>query len=437
MLARARDSVATGMFDAALQDYETLLSIATSRRDTYSEKEEPRTRDSLKLIIDHANEKIMQIRDALRHQRDVSTRDNSCAAGVAVAEDVNNDRSGVASTTTEPQVAEASKEEQKLAEAVSDMLVTERPTETMDDIVGLSRAKEVLKTTVLMPIQLPRFYKQQNINPFKGVLLFGPPGTGKTMIAKALANAAKAQFFLVTSNHIVSKWQGESEKNLAALFQQARVGAPSVIFVDEIDAFCVSRSAENSGTEASRRLLTQFLIQLGGFVDDSSNRVLFLGATNTPWDLDDAMMRRFQQRIYIPLPDAEHRELMIRRCMKSLGFVLSDEVIAEIVVHTDGFSSADIQTAAQDITQEVSRLLLGEYFIRDPDTNKLIPTQQDTPGAFHQAIETITDDDLSEQPVTPDPATARRIFLASTKSVSDTNLCRFTEFARVHGINIS
>merc|ERR1712183_1029307 len=145
--------------------------------------------------------------------------------------------------------------------------------------------------------------------PWKGILLYGPPGTGKSYLAKAVATEANSTFFSVSSADLVSKWLGESERLVRSLFDIARQNKPSIIFIDELDSLCSSRSDNES--EAARRIKTEFLVQMNGVGVDNDG-VLVLGATNIPWVLDSAIRRRFEKRIYIDLPEEHARTAMFK-----------------------------------------------------------------------------------------------------------------------------
>jgi len=137
--------------------------------------------------------------------------------------------------------------------------------------------------------------------PPKGLLLFGPPGTGKTMLARAIASEGKATFFSISASSLTSKWVGEGEKMVRTLFAMANIKQPSIIFLDEIDSLLCSRA--QGQLESSRRIKTEFFIQLDGTRTKENDRVLVIGATNRPMELDDAVRRRFVKRLYIPLPN--------------------------------------------------------------------------------------------------------------------------------------
>lgn len=227
------------------------------------------------------------------------------------------------------------------------------------DVAGLDAAKKALKEAVVYPFLRPDLFMGLR-EPARGMLLFGPPGTGKTMLARAVATESKSTFFAVSASSLTSKWHGESEKLVRALFAIAKRMAPSIIFVDEIDSLLGSRGGSGGmggEHEASRRSKTEFLIQwsdlqkaaagstnrekgggeTGGAGDPT--RVLVLAATNLPWDIDEAARRRFVRRQYIPLPEAETRGVQIRNLLGHQKHELDDEDIEVLVQVTEGKGS--------------------------------------------------------------------------------------------------
>lgn len=238
-------------------------------------------------------------------------------------------------------------------------ILMERPDIRFTDVAGLETAKIALNEAVIMPIKIPHLYKR--IDPWKGILLYGPPGTGKSFLAKAVAGEAENFTFLTVSNaELTSKWVGESEKLIRNLFQLAREKAPSVVFIDEIDSLLTTRSSEQS--ESARRMLNEFLVQMDG-VGSNNKGVLMISATNCPWDLDPAVRRRFEKRIYIPLPDKESRKALILYKLKDTNAKISQENINKLADKTEGFSGADISTLIRDaLMQPLREFQTSKYF---------------------------------------------------------------------------
>ncbi|OII74781.1 AAA-family ATPase [Cryptosporidium ubiquitum] len=246
-----------------------------------------------------------------------------------------------------------------LKDAIRNCILMESPNISWDDIVGLEQAKTSLKEAVILPVKFPELF-QGKLKPWKGILLYGPPGTGKTFLAKACATEMKGTFLSISSADLTSKWQGESEKLIKALFDVARERAPSIIFIDEIDSLCSSRNEQEN--EATRRIKTEFLVQMDGVNSNSSNcpnsnfkPILVLGTTNIPWEIDSGIRRRFERRIYIPLPDEDSRVLLIKNGLKSINHSLTDEDINYIAKMTHGYSSSDVSILIKDALFEPIR----------------------------------------------------------------------------------
>ncbi|KAH8068110.1 AAA ATPase-like protein [Aureococcus anophagefferens] len=223
------------------------------------------------------------------------------------------------------------------------------------DVKGLEGAKRTLKEAVVLPYLRPDLYKGLR-SPPKGVLLFGPPGTGKTLLAECVASESRFAFFALSASALTSKWLGEGEKLVKALFKVARDRAPSVVFLDEVDSLLSRRG--DGDHEASRRLKTEFLVHLDGL--GGGGRVLFMGATNRPWDLDDAFLRRVPRRVLIPLPDGAARRAFLDALLDgedgartSLDAARREKVVAA----TEGYSMSDLRALAEEAAMGPLRAL--------------------------------------------------------------------------------
>ncbi|GAB2240909.1 hypothetical protein Droror1_Dr00021427 [Drosera rotundifolia] len=213
---------------------------------------------------------------------------------------------------------------------------------TFDDIGALENVKDTLKELVMLPLQRPElFCKGQLTKPCKGILLFGPPGTGKTMLAKAVATEAGANFINISMSSITSKWFGEGEKYVKAVFSLASKISPSVVFVDEVDSMLGRR--ENPGEhEAMRKMKNEFMVNWDGLRTKDTERVLVLAATNRPFDLDEAVIRRLPRRLMVNLPDAPNRAKILKVILAKED--LSPSVDLDAVANmTEGYSGSDLK----------------------------------------------------------------------------------------------
>ncbi|XP_022137420.1 uncharacterized protein LOC111008871 isoform X6 [Momordica charantia] len=213
---------------------------------------------------------------------------------------------------------------------------------TFDDIGALENVKDTLKELVMLPLQRPElFCKGQLTKPCKGILLFGPPGTGKTMLAKAVATEAGANFINISMSSITSKWFGEGEKYVKAVFSLASKIAPSVVFVDEVDSMLGRR--ENPGEhEAMRKMKNEFMVNWDGLRTKDTERVLVLAATNRPFDLDEAVIRRLPRRLMVNLPDAPNRAKIIKVILAKED-LSPDFDFDSVASMTDGYSGSDLK----------------------------------------------------------------------------------------------
>lgn len=284
----------------------------------------------------------------------------------------------------------------KLRGALSSAILSEKPNVKWEDIAGLEGAKEALKEAVILPVRFPHLFTGKR-KPLSGILLYGPPGTGKSYLAKAVATEANSTFFSVSSSDLVSKWMGESERLVKQLFNMARENKPSIIFIDEVDALCGPRGEGES--EASRRIKTELLVQMNGVGNDSSG-VLVLGATNIPWQLDAAIRRRFEKRIYIALPDIEARSKVFELNVGSTPCDLSSKDYKLLGEMTEGYSGADIAVVVKDaLMQPIRKIQSATHFKRTQD-EKLTPCSPGDPDAIEMSWMQIEADELQEPDLT-------------------------------------
>lgn len=247
-------------------------------------------------------------------------------------------------------------------------LVGERPDVTFDDIAGMEDAKRVIDEMVLYPMKSPEKARALGLEPGGGVLLFGPPGTGKTMLGKAIAGALDAPFYYASGADLRSKWYGESEQRLSRLLNAAKAQPVAVVFLDEIESLLPKRGGAHA---ADNRVVTQFLSDLGGF-KGNPNLLLVLGATNKPWDIDEAVFRtgRFDEKVYIGPPDLPARKKILEMNLKgaATGEGVDLDGIAAAMEGASGSDMAAVVSAAKRtalgraIREDAEPVLTGEDF---------------------------------------------------------------------------
>lgn len=240
-----------------------------------------------------------------------------------------------------------SSEEQELIDMISGTIVTESPKVNWEDIAGLENVKQALREAIVLPIAKPELFTGAR-RPWSGILLFGPPGCGKTLLAKAAATECQATFFSASSADLLSKWLGESEKLISALFKLARLKAPSLIFMDEIDSIATKRG-EGSESGGERRVKTQLLSEIQGLKSTHDKPLLVLGATNRPWDIDNAMLSRFEKRVQVPLPEMKARTGIFKIHTEGVNTALTDEDFIELAVRSEGYSGRDIANVCREV----------------------------------------------------------------------------------------
>ncbi|XP_059179772.1 spastin-like [Centropristis striata] len=233
----------------------------------------------------------------------------------------------------------------KLANLILNEIIDSGASVSFEDIAGQDLAKQALQEIVILPAIRPELFTGLRA-PARGLLLFGPPGNGKTMLAKAVAAESNATFFNISAASLTSKYVGEGEKLVRALFAVARELQPSVIFIDEVDSLlCERREGEH---DASRRLKTEFLIEFDGVQSEGDDRVLVMGATNRPQELDEAVLRRFAKRVYVALPDEKTRYTLLKNLLGKHGNPLSTNELSQLSKDTRGYSGSDLTSLAKD-----------------------------------------------------------------------------------------
>jgi len=288
-----------------------------------------------------------------------------------------------------------------LVEMLERDIVQKDPNIHWDDIADLAEAKRLLEEAVVLPMWMPDFFKGIR-RPWRGVLMVGPPGTGKTMLAKAVATECGTTFFNVSSSTLTSKYRGESEKLVRLLFEMARFYAPSTIFIDEIDSLCSRRGSE-SEHEASRRVKSELLVQMDGMSsssDEPGKVVMVLAATNFPWDIDEALRRRLEKRIYIPLPTIEGREALLGINLKGVKTV-EDLDLQSVARRLDGYSGADITNVCRDASmmsmrRKIAGLKPMEIRSLNQDELDMPVTKQDFMEAVQKCNKSVSKEDLEK-----------------------------------------
>nr|XP_033790821.1 katanin p60 ATPase-containing subunit A-like 2 isoform X4 [Geotrypetes seraphini] len=281
-------------------------------------------------------------------------------------------------------------EMRELAAVISRDIYLHNPNVRWDDIIGLDAAKRLVKEAVVYPIRYPQLFTGI-LSPWKGLLLYGPPGTGKTLLAKAVATECNTTFFNISASTIVSKWRGDSEKLVRVLFELARYHAPSTIFLDELESVMSQRGAGYGGDhEGSRRMKTELLVQMDGLAR-SDDLVFVLAASNLPWELDYAMLRRLEKRILVDLPNSKARQAMIQHWLppvsNSGGVELRTELEYRLLgEETDGYSGSDIKLVCKEAAMRPVRKIFNALENHQPDGNNL-------PGI---QLETVTTSDFLE-----------------------------------------
>ena len=281
----------------------------------------------------------------------------------------------------EPKSADGGRTTEGGKSSYEELIVTEKPKVNWEEVVGLDTAKKAIKEAIVYPVQRPDLFP---LGWPRGILLFGPPGCGKTLIAAAVATELDATFYSIDAASIMSKWLGEAEQNVAKLFNSARKssneGKAAIVFVDELDSLMGQHSNEVGG---EIRVRNQFLKEMDGVMDKGKAlHVYVIGATNKPWDLDWAFIRRFQKRILVPLPDHPTRLMMLKLYTSNLQ-IEQDVDLHELARLSEGFSGSDIR----DVCQSAQLKLIGEFFETGQAMDKEAKPRLLTMGDFRSILE--------------------------------------------------
>jgi len=260
-----------------------------------------------------------------------------------------------------------------LEQAIADTIITEKPEIKWEDVANLQTAKQALREAIIWPIMRPDLFQGAR-TPWRGILLFGPPGCGKTLLAKAVASECEATFFNVSAASIMSKWLGESERLVKTLFDLAREKQPSIVFFDEVDALTGARGANEH--DSVRRVKTQLMQAVDGILSKKTDRIVIIGATNMPQQLDIAMRRRFEKRVYVPLPEKEARDAVFQ--IHTKGVEVDDFVdFDQLSEWTVGFSGADIALICREAIMAPLRELDEKDLLKEATTEVRPVTRQD------------------------------------------------------------
>ncbi|CAK5023787.1 unnamed protein product [Meloidogyne enterolobii] len=333
------------LYKSAMRDFESALSTRLVSCPPYKHAEIRQQQEKLGNFLESVKERLTKLEedDLSKSGNETNTRQ------VMISRSVSRSARGAPTATTSAPSSSMTNSKllkgvnSKFGEETLSTILADSERITLRNVEGNEAAKEALEESVILPSLNPKLFTGLRA-PCKGILLFGPPGNGKTMIAKALASECHSTFFNVSAASIMSKWVGDGEKMVQALFQVARNAQPSIIFIDEVDSMLCERSEQENG--AARRVKTEFLIQMDGCANKSEDRILVLGATNRPNELDEGILRRFPKRIFIDLPEKQARASMIKSTFhrSNTQASLNDQELNYIAELTAGYSYSDLDS---------------------------------------------------------------------------------------------
>ena len=295
---------------------------------------------------------------------------------------------------------------------------------TLKDIAGLEDVKQVLNEAIVLPLQFSEWFEEGR-EPWSAILMHGPPGTGKSKLAEAVAHEANSTFFNVGSSVLMSKWQGQSEKMVKALFEVARKKKPSIIFIDEIDSLCGSRG--DGENESSKRVKNELLTQMQG-VGSDNHQVLVIGATNLPWEIDAGFRRRFEKRIYVGLPTPQARLHILRVNLRGVYKNMQDNELQGIVDATEGYSGSDMTQIAKTAKMEPIRCMQRATHFAKNEEGKYAPCSKEHEGAEERSLSSFKQEEVVKPLVT---LHSLQVALEQCKpTVSPEEITRYLEYAK-------
>jgi transitional endoplasmic reticulum ATPase len=295
--------------------------------------------------------------------------------------------------------------------------IVEVPNIRWEDIGGLEEVKQELKETVEYPLRFPELFAKFKRDPSRGVLFYGPPGCGKTLLAKAVATECAANFLSIKGPELLSMWVGESESNVRDLFRKARQASPCILFFDELDSIVHARGSSSGDAGVADRVINQLLTELDGL--EARKTIFTVGATNRPDIIDPAIVRpgRLDQLIYIPLPDERARVSIFKANMRKVA--CADDIdFAVLAHHTPGFSGADIAEICNKATRFAIKECLDEHIRREKRKEELIAAGQEIPAE-------LDDDSL----YTVSRLHFQKALQATRPSVSEGDVARYQQYA--------
>lgn len=412
-----------GNYDKALSAYKAALEYFS----TYLKYEKnPKARETITSKFKEYLARAEYLKGVVDGQQPNQTADTDGKGSAAAAQKPKRNGSGK---------DEDDKEKERMKGALSGAIVQEKPNVKWEDVAGLEGAKEALKEAVILPVKFPQFFTGKR-KPWSGILMFGPPGTGKSYLAKAVATEADSTFFSISSSDLVSKWLGESEKLVSQLFDMARENSPAIIFIDEIDSLCSTRGDNES--EAARRIKTQLMVEMQG-VGSNNSRVLVLAATNLPYNLDQAIRRRFDKRIYIPLPEAPARAHMFKIHLGDTPNTITDADFQDLGRRTEGFSGSDIAVIIKDVLMQPIRLLREATHFRKVKTTEgkvmYEPCAPSAPGAEEINLNWFMENNKADLVIPPKITMTdfEKVLLRARPTVSTGDLKVFEDFTKEFG----